>query len=537
MRTGHFIPSRVVTPFLAHPMSFSRLSIFRPLTGLCLALLATFSASAASPNILWIMSDDHAAQAVGAYGGRLAPLNPTPTIDRLAREGIRFENVFCSNSICTPSRATLLSGQYSHVNGVRTLADPITPDRIVLPRVMSELGYTTAMIGKWHLHAEPVGFDYYCVLPGQGTYFNPVFHDQNLGAWPDNQRQMIGRIVGQADAALHADDAITDLSLQWLKRRDPSKPFFLMHHFKSPHGNWENPESTDFLYEGIDIPEPANLRTGPITGSPGTDGLGSSIGQRNLKRNIGMQMRVDPALAPDNYRHEAYQRYLKKYLRCVRGVDDNIARLLAHLESTGELDNTLILYTSDQGQLTGEHDYYDKRWMYEESLRMPFIVRYPPAIKAGLTSDAMITNVDFAPTLIDLAGGVAPASMQGRSFKPMIEGRPAPADWRDAVYYRYWMQLAHHHVPAHYGIRTTDYKLIFFYGLPLDATGAVPQKSTPGWQLFDLRHDPEENHDVYLDPKYADTVVALKKQLIQLKQEVGDTDDAYPELTALRDQS
>lgn len=503
----------------------------------CLILLAHSAATAERPNILWIMSDDHATQAVGAYGGRLAKLNPTPTIDRLAREGIRFDNVFCSNSICTPSRATLLSGQYSHVNGVRTLSDPITPDRIILPREMTKLGYATAMIGKWHLHSEPVGFDYYCVLPGQGTYFNPLFHDQNLGPWPDNQRQMIGKVLGQADAALHADDAITDLSLNWLKARDPSKPFFLMHHFKAPHGNWENPESTDFLYENTYIPEPATLRSGPITGSPGTDGLGSSIGKRNLKRNIGMQMRVDQDMEAEAYATEAYQRYLKKYLRCVRGVDDNIGRLIAYLDSTGELDNTIILYTSDQGQLTGEHDYYDKRWMYEESLRMPFIVRYPPAIKAGLTSDAMITNVDFAPTLIDLAGGKAPGSMQGRSFKTMIHGGDSPADWREAVYYRYWMQLAHHHVPAHYGIRTADYKLIFFYGLPLDATGAVPEKSTPGWQLFDLRRDPDETVDLYSDPAYAETIKSLKQQLQKLKAEVGDTDEAYPEVIARRDRT
>jgi len=515
-------------------MSRFRLPFLRALSFLILTVVTHLTSSGARPNILWIMSDDHATQAVGAYGGRLAPLNPTPTIDRLASEGIRFDNVFCSNSICTPSRATLLSGQYSHVNGVRTLSDAITPDRIILPHVMSKLGYQTAMIGKWHLHAEPTGFDYYCVLPGQGTYFNPEFHDQNLGAWPDNKRQMIGKILGQADAALHADDAITDLSLSWLKDRDPSKPFFLMHHFKSPHGNWENPESTDFLYENTHIPEPATLRSGPITGSPGTDGLGSSIGKRNLKRNIGMQMRVDQALEAEAYESEAYQRYLKKYLRCVRGVDDNIARLLTYLESTGELDNTVILYTSDQGQLTGEHDYYDKRWMYEESLRMPFIVRYPPGIKAGLTSDAMITNVDFAPTLIDLAGGQAPSSMQGRSFKTMIHGGESPDDWREAVYYRYWMQLAHHHVPAHYGIRTADYKLIFFYGLPLDATGAVQQKSTPGWQLFDLRRDPEETVDLYSDPNYANLVLTLKKQLQQLKEEVGDTDENYPEVIARR---
>ena len=218
-------------------------------------------------------------------------------------------------------------------------------------------------------------------------------------------------------------------------------------------------------------------------------------------------------------------------------MDDNIGRLIDYLESTGELDNTIILYTSDQGQLTGEHDYYDKRWMYEESLRMPFIVRYPPAIKAGLISDAMITNVDFAPTLIDLAGGEAPGSMQGRSFKTMIHGGDAPDDWREAVYYRYWMQLAHHYVPAHYGIRTTDHKLIFYYGLPLDASGAVPEQSPAGWQFFDLSRDPDETIDLYRDPKYTETIASLKDELLELKAEIGDTDERYPELMAVREQA
>ncbi len=480
------------------------------------------------------MSDDHAAQAVGAYGRRFAELNPTPNIDRLASEGVRFDNVFCSNSICTPSRATLLSGQYSHVNGVRTLSDLISPDKIVLPAVMTEQGYETAMIGKWHLRAEPTGFDYYIVLPGQGTYFNPVFHDKNLGAWPDNQRQFIGSVVGRAQAALHADDAITDLSIKWLSERKSDQPFFLMHHFKAPHGNWENPESTDFLYEDIDIPEPTSLRTGPAPGSPSAE-LGSSIGKRNLRRNVGMQMRVNQNLAPHDYQTEAYQRYTKKYLRCVRGIDDKVGRLIEHLRSTGELDNTIILYISDQGMMTGEHDYYDKRWMYDESMRMPFIVRYPESIPAGSSNDAMITNVDFAPTLIELAGGSPRSDMQGHSFEKMITGGETPTGWREAVYYRYWMQMAHHEVPAHYGIRTKDFKLIFHYGLPLDAAGAVQTATEPGWQLFDLRADPAENHDVYRYPSYADTVASLKQQLLALKAEVGDTDERYPELLALRE--
>ena len=502
-----------------------------------LLLRCASAADAARPNILWIMSDDHAVQGVGAYGGRLAALNPTPTLDRLAREGIRMDRVFCSNSICTPARATVLTGQYAHTNRVRTLDDSLAPQQQVLPRLLRESGYVTAMIGKWHLDTEPSAFDYYCVLPGQGTYFNPVFHDKVRGTWPDNRRQMIGSIVGHADAALHVEDAVTSLSLDWLKQRDQSKPFFLMHHFKSPHGNWENAERYDFLYDGVEIPEPSSLRTLPVNRSAATAGLGSSIGKRNPRRNMGQQMSVDPSLPDDAYLKQSYQHYLKKYLRCIRGIDDNVARLIAYLEKTGELANTIVIYTSDQGQLTGEHDTFDKRWMYEESMRMPFIVRYPPTIKAGTTSDLLVTNVDFAPTLLDFGGVAAPATMQGRSFRAMLGGASAPADWQTSVYYRYWMHLAHHDVPAHYGVRTADFKLIFFYGLPLDATGALPPKTPAAWELYDLRSDPEELKNVYAEPAHAATVAKLKAELLRLKADLGDTDEKYPELMAVRRQA
>jgi arylsulfatase A-like enzyme len=506
------------------------LRALRPAGLLLASALTVAAASASRPNILWIMSDDHAAHAVGAYGGRLAPLNPTPTLDRLAREGMRFENVFCGNSICTPSRATLLTGQYSHTNGVRTLNDPLPTARHTLPRLMRESGYDTAMIGKWHLHEEPVHFDFYCVLPGQGSYFNPVFHRKGVGTWPKNEF----RFPASYDV-LHCDDAITRLSLNWLKQRDRSKPFFLMHHFKSPHDNFENAERYDFLYDKETIPEPATLWATPNHGSVATEGTGTSIGKRNTRRNMGHHVFVDPALPDEAYKREAYQRYLKKYLRSVRGVDDNIATLVAHLAATGELENTIILYTSDQGFMLGEHDYIDKRWMYEESLRMPFIVRHPRTVPAGKTSAALISNVDFAPTLLDLVGLAAPAEMQGRSFRPMLEGRPAPADWRTGIYYRYWMHMAHHDNPAHYGIRTADHKLIFYYGLPLDASGAVKKATTPGWELYDLRKDPHETKNVHADPAYAAIAAKLKTDLLRLKSEIGDTDEKYPELMKVRE--
>jgi N-acetylglucosamine-6-sulfatase len=394
---------------------------------------------------------------------------------------------------------------------------------------MRAAGYQTAMIGKWHLHEEPSQFDFYCVLPGQGAYFNPVFHRKGSSPWPKNEF----RFPATYDS-LHVDDAVTRLSLEWLTQRDKAKPFFLMHHFKSPHDNFENAERYDFLYDKDTIPEPETLWAGPNHGSAATEGMGTSIGKRNSRRNMGQHMVVDPALSAEAYKREAYQRYLKKYLRCVRGIDDNIAKLIAHLTRTGELEHTIILYTSDQGFMLGEHDYIDKRWMYEESLRMPFIVHHPRNVPAGRTSAALISNVDFAPTLLDLAGVAAPAEMQGRSFRPMIEGRPAPADWRTGIYYRYWMHLAHHDNPAHYGIRTSDHKLIFFYGLPLDANGAVKKTTTPGWELYDLRQDPQETKNVYSDPDYAMVAARLRDQLQQLKVAVGDTDERFPELMAVR---
>jgi len=494
-----------------------------------LPLDSTFHAAygAQRPNILFIMSDDHAAHAIGAYGGRLAALDPTPNIDKLARDGIRLTNVFCTNSICTPSRATLITGQYSHRNGVTTLNGKIEPARQHLPRLIKQAGYQTAMIGKWHLKHEPASFDYYCVFPGQGSYFNPILRDKRRGPWPDNSRRF-SRYDSQ-----HASDVVTDLSIKWLKQRDRSRPFFLMHHFKAPHDNFENAERYDWLYDRTRIPEPESLWKQPQFGSAATRQTGTSVSRRNRRRNMGHHMFVDPDLDDVAYTRTAYQRYLKKYLRCVRGVDDNIGRLIDHLKQTGDLDNTVILYTSDQGFMLGEHDLIDKRWMYEESLRMPLIVRYPSRIAAGSTSAALINNTDFAPTLLQLAGADVPEFMPGRSLLPILEGQ-SPDDWRTATYYRYWMHMAHHDNPAHYGIRTGEFKLIFFYGLPLDAPGAKQQPTPAGWELYDLRRDPHEMVNVYHDPRYAEHVRRLKSQLLALKQEIGDTDERYPELMKVR---
>ncbi len=312
-----------------------------------------------------------------------------------------------------------------------------------------------------------------------------------------------------------------------------------MHHFKAPHDNFENAERFDWLYEDVDIPEPDSLWDRGDHGPLDHPLYGTSVGPRNERRNMGHHMYVDPELDAEAYTRESYQRYLKKFLRCVRGVDENVGRLFAYLEETGQMDNTIIIYTADQGFMLGEHDYIDKRWMYEESLRMPFLVRYPDWIEAGTRVDDIVNNVDFAPTLLEMAG-VSPSDMpsdfQGRSFLSNLRGE-TPDDWREASYYRYWMHMTHHDNPAHFGIRTEDFKLIFFYGLPLDAAGAEQEPTPIHWELYDLRTDPHEMHNVVRHTDYAETFEQLKSRLIALREEVGDTDPDHPEVARLLEET
>ncbi len=493
--------------------------------------------AAERPNILYIMSDDHTSQAVGAYGGRLAKLNPTPTIDRLAKEGMRFDNVYCTNSICTPSRACVITGQYPHVNGVYDLGGNIPGDRQFLAIEMKKAGYHTAMIGKWHLKQEPAAFDYYCVLPGQGKYHNPQFRLQGDKPWPKNT-------ITVKDT--HSSDAITDITLKWLKEGwDQKKPFFLMHHYKAPHDYFENAARYQSYLADVEIPQPDSLAA-PYKagfGSIATRGhndeltryLATSVGNRNVRRSYASDLPrkfpeefpadYDPAnYTDDQIKHMAYNAYLRKYLRCVKGVDDNLKRLFAHLDKTGLMNNTVIIYTGDQGFMLGEHDYQDKRWMYEQSQRMPFLVRYPAKVKAGSASDAMIENVDFAPTILALAGIKTPGYMQGKSFKTILETGKEPAGWKQATYYRYWMHLAHHFNPAHLGIRTKTHKLIYYYGCTYDGANQTP----PAWELYDLAKDPRETTNQYENPDYAEVVTDLKKRLADLRQEVGDTGKDHP---------
>lgn len=505
------------------------------------------------PNIIFIMSDDHTTQGFGVYGSRLASLDPTPTIDRLAHEGILLENVFCTNSICTPSRASIMTGQYGHVNGVYDLGGKLEPERQTLAHEVKKQGYETAMIGKWHLKHAPEAFDYYQVLPGQGKYFDPILYGRDGEEKMEIKfEQGIIREVQATQYKGHSSDVITDISLDWLaNKRDKSKPFFLMHHFKAPHDFFEYAPRYQEYLEDVEIPEPASLWYNANNGSIATRGendsltdtIGSSIGHRNIIRNMGMHMKIDPSIPDPVYKKLAYQEYLKRYLRCVKGVDDNVKRLFDFLESEDLMDNTIIIYTGDQGFMLGEHDYIDKRWMYEESMRMPFLVRYPKKIKAGTRSDAIINNTDFAPTIIELAGGKAPSSMQGSSFKEILETGKEPGGWQQETYYRYWMHMAHkHNNPAHFGIRTKDYKLIFYYGIDYKERSGDPQKwannpasmssfQTPAaWEFYDLRKDPQEMDNRYGQAAYAEVIKDLKVRLKKLRADIKENDADFPQI-------
>ncbi len=487
------------------------------------------------PNILFMMADDHSTNAIKSYGSHLSGVVHTDNIDRLGREGTRLEACLCTNSICTPSRAAILTGKYSHKNGTYTLRDRFDGSQRHLAKLLGAAGYSTAMIGKWHLSSEPTGFDYYNVLPGQGKYHNP--HLREIGCWEGDDFKKAKGTQHEG----HATDVIAGLALDWLSERDRDKPFFLMCHFKAPHGKWEYAKRFENLYDGVEIPEPATLWEDRSHRSKATRNRGSSISPRHKH---GMVHRMEDAQwptgtlrtrgLPDKERTKAvYQKYLKDYLRCVAGVNENVGRILEYLDREGLTGNTIVVYTSDQGQFLGEHDFHDKRWMYEESLRMPFLIRYPEEIQKGTVNNDLILNVDFAPTFLDYAGVSIPSDMQGKSFRANVAGE-TPGDWRQSAYYRYWLHLASHDNPSHYGVRTKDYKLIFFYGLPLDANGARPRRSVPGWELYDLRKDPDETRNVYGDPSYAEATKELKRELLRLKAELGDDDEKYPELMEVR---
>ena len=468
------------------------------------------------PNIIFIMTDDHAAHAIGAYGSRI---NKTPHLDRLAREGALLTNVFATNSICTPSRAAILTGQYSHLNGV-TMFNRFDSSRMTVARLLQQGGYHTGMIGKWHLGSDPMGFDRWEILPGQGVYHDPVLYTAS------GEKTYTGQ---------YATEVITDLALDFIEKRPRDKPFFLMMHHKAPHRPWEPTDAYAAHFATERIPEPVTFWDSYATR---TDALhenqqrvAADLNNRDLKLTppaglagdeLASWLRAKPDIVtvvrdakPLTMTGEAlvrwkYQRYMQDYLATVQSVDDSVGRVLALVDKAGLATYTMIVYTSDQGFFLGDHGLFDKRFMYEESIRMPFLVRWPARIKPNTKADALALNIDFAPTFLEAAGLPASSDMQGRSLMPVLAGR-TPADWRTSMYYRYYHDPGDHNTRAHYGIRTRTHKLIYFW-------------KKDQWELFDLVNDPYELHNLYGEPGQETLAATLKAALAKLKHEMKDDD-------------
>jgi N-acetylglucosamine-6-sulfatase len=504
--------------------------------GAAFGLMAGRGAKGATrPNILFMFSDDHAQQAIGAYG---SIVNKTPNIDRIAKEGVIFEHNVCGNSLCGPSRATVLTGKFSHLNGFRTNEDAFDGSQTTFPKLLQAAGYDTALIGKWHLVSDPTGFNHWDILPAQGNYYNPEFINTQ------GKRQIEGYVT----------DIIADLSLDWLdKGRDPNKPFLLMCQHKAPHRNWSPGPKHLTMYDDVTLPEPPTLfddyaHRAPVLAQneamiakhlsydndlkiPGLgipDGYGADPKNEEYKRMTPEQKaQWDAAYAPlkeaflkekpegkDLVRWK-YQRYMKDYLRCIASIDDNVGRMLDYLDAKGLAENTIVIYGSDQGFYLGEHGLFDKRWMYRESLAMPLVARWPGVAKPGTQVERLTQNIDYAPTFLEAAGVAVPEDMQGQSLIPLMRGE-TPANWRDAIYYHYY-ENGWHNVAPHEGVSTLKYKLIHYYG--------VDQ-----WELFDLEKDPQEMNSVYDDPKYAETVAAMKKRLDELKKQYAvPASDSMPQ--------
>ena len=453
------------------------------------------------PNIVFIMSDDHAAGAISSYGGRLASVARTPNIDRLASQGALLRNCFCTNSICVPSRASILTGQYSHRNGVRHLSDALSPRTDNVANRLQQAGYQTALVGKWHLKREPAGFDYWNIVRGQGRYHDPVMFERDLEE-------------PRVEEGSYSSDLFTSKALAWLERRDRSRPFCLMLHFKATHAPWNFHPRHAELYRDVSIPEPDSLLgvTGPAGGRVPGWPLEILAGRMRSGALHGDGRFVPTSEDPRILRREVYQKFLKDYLRCVAAIDENVGRVMSYLEAQGLESDTVLVYTSDQGYFLGEHNYFDKRFMLEESLRMPFIVRHPAEIAPGTLVEEMVLNVDFPSYFLDLAGAPDPGSMQGRSFRPLFSGKEV-ADWRQSMYYRYFSNSRER--PSHYGIRTASEKLIYYDGL----SGVEDEKR---WEYYDLAGDPGENTNAYAgeNPR----VRALKRRLAELRTQLGDSD-------------
>ena len=511
------------------------------LIALLLIVPALLQAAKDRPNIVFLFTDDQAPHAIGAYNGWLKCVNPTPEIDKLAAGGMLFENSFCTNSICGPSRAVIMTGKHSHKNGFMNNGNSFDWKQQIFPVLLQEAGYQTAIYGKSHLKGHPRGFDDWAVLPGQGDYYNPDM------IFPGGERK---RLHG------YCTDVVTDLAVEWLKeKRSDCKPFMLMVQHKAPHRNWMPALRHLSLYDDIDIPEPVTLfdkwednapparhqelevdrhmdinydlfvDLTPDYSQPASQKRQDRSAWRNLKKMSEEQVKAwrahyaprDAALHKANLKGDdlvrwKFQRYAKNYLRCVKGVDESLAKLRATLKELGVADNTVVIYSSDQGFYIGDHGWYDKRWMYEESLKMPFIVNWPGVIKPGSRNTDLIQNLDYAETFLDIAGAKIPSDMQGRSLVPLFKGE-SPKDWRESIYYHYYEYPSVHMIPRHYGIRTDRYKLMHFYQFGNE------------WELYDLEKDPDELNNLYGKKEAKALTAKLKKQLSDLQKHYQDESD------------
>jgi arylsulfatase A-like enzyme len=481
------------------PLQFSRRDALKRAAhcGLAASVLPSLTSSllaadpAARTNILYIMTDDHAAHALSCYGSKI---NKTPNLDRIATGGMRFENCFVTNSLCGPSRATLLTGKYSHMNGFRdNKADSrFDGSQVTFPKLLQKAGYQTGVIGKWHLGSDPTGFDHWSILPGQGRYIDPIFIE-------NGQRKVVKG---------YATDVITDKALDFLRARPAQKPFCLLYHHKAPHREWTPDEKHAQLYEDQDIPLPETFDDDYQNRASAARDQEMTI-ERHLTPT-DLKRPIPAGLEGAALKKWKYERFIKDYLRCIASVDDNVGRVLDYLDTSGLSENTIVVYTADNGFFLGDHGWFDKRFMYEESLRVPLLIRYPGKIAAASISKELVINADFAPTILDYAGLPAAPDMQGKSLRPILEGK-APADWRKSVYYHYYEFPQPHHVHPHYGVRSDRYKLINYYTLK-------------EWELFDLQKDPRELKSVYDDPAYAQVREDMTKELKRLRAELKDTD-------------
>jgi len=497
------------------------------------------------PNIVFIFSDDHAPHAIGAYNGWLKSVNPTPRIDELAKQGMLFEKSFCTNSICGPSRAVIMTGKHSHKNGFMNNGNTFNWNQQTFPKILRNAGYTTALYGKSHLKGNPKGFDDWKVLPGQGDYYNPDL------ITPKGRVRIDG----------HCTDVVTDLAVEWLKAgRDKTKPFMLMVQHKAPHRNWMPALRHLDLYADIDLPEPNTLfdkwhdNAPParfqeleidrhmhlnfdlfVDLVPEFDGE-SIVGRydksawRNMQRMTPEQLKTwRAAYGPrDEAFHQAkltadslvrwkYQRYAKNYLRCIKGVDESVGTLMDTLDQLSLSDNTVVIYSSDQGFYVGDHGWYDKRWMYEESLKMPLIVKWPGVTQAGSDNTHLVQNLDYAETFLDMAKAPIPDDMQGASLVPLLKGQ-SPEDWRKSIYYHYYEYPSVHMVPRHYGVRGERYKLMRFYQFD-------------EWEFYDLEKDPDELTNQYNNPEYQSVIAKMKGELERLRQHYDDDSDVSVQST------